>query len=76
MVKEYKGQDQSNWLDELVYRLTYATYHNAYKDSGHKVKDTVKDLTYKQLKELIDVIRFNSDDIMNFIFFVNVCKKK
>ena len=31
MVKEYKGQDSSNWLDELIYRLTYATYRDAYR---------------------------------------------
>ena len=43
MVKEYKGQNESNWLDELVYRHTYATYGDAYRTLFFRVKYIKKD---------------------------------
>ena len=67
MVTEYLSQDSNIWIDDLLYYITYSTYHDSYRILNHEFKDTVKDLTYKQFKELIDVIRFNSDDLRSFI---------
>ena len=57
MIKEFKGQNESNWLDELVYRFTYATYRDSYRTLYFRVKDIKQDLTARQFNDIIDSIR-------------------
>jgi hypothetical protein len=68
MVKEYKGQDESNWLDELVYRLTYAAYREAYRVLYYRIKGTIQDLTAKHFNDLIDLIRYDHPHMFFMLF--------
>ena len=80
MVKEYKGQDESNWLDELVYRLTYDIYRNSYRELYFRIKDIITDLTPRLFNDIIDLVHtknynmFHHDlpqETMNFIYMLN-----